>query len=72
MATVGQSCGDRGVEVVGLSSSVDNKVSGRDEDNDSSDEDMEVVDSLGVCPEPGCSSTILYNCVGNYYFLWLE
>ena len=59
LATVGPSC-DSQVEVVGLSGSVDDKVSDCDEGSDSSDEDMEAADSLDVCPEPGCS-TVLYN-----------
>ena len=51
------------VEVVGLSGSVDDKVSDCDEGSDSSDEDMEAADSLDVCPELGCS-TVLYNDIG--------
>ena len=53
LARVGPSC-DSQVEVVGLSGSVDDKVS--DCDSDSSDEDVEAADSLDVCPEPGCNN----------------
>ena len=49
--------------MVGLSCSVDDKVSDCDEGSDSSDEDIEAADSLDVCPEPGCSS-VLYNDIG--------